>query len=131
MDVRAALRDLIDAAGADELADVLGELERARVIVLRRFLNGDDSALEPEVSVDLTVPQVSEMFGRHPNSIRDWLQSGRLRGYKLNGREWRIPRSSVEEFQRRQRLRDDSATPALGKARPRKLSDWRRQQDGS
>jgi excisionase family DNA binding protein len=128
---RAVFRDLIDAAGADELPDVLGELERARALVLRRFLNGDGEPESEEVLADLTVAAVAEMFDRHPNTIRDWLHSGALAGYRLNNREWRIPRSSLAEFQQRQRLGDDPATPALGKARPRKLGDWRRHRSAS
>lgn len=47
---------------------------------------------------NLTVEEVAEELGRRPSTIRGYLGSGDLRGYKLRGREWRIPRGAVREF---------------------------------
>src|SRR2546422_11707384 len=49
---------------------------------------GDGS---PPVAVDLTVTDLAQRFRRHPSTIRQWLESRRLEGYKLFGREWRVP----------------------------------------
>lgn len=122
----AALRALLDAAPDSGMIPVPASW-------LRQLLDreGDLDSTGDEIRADLTVAAVAEMFGRHPNTIRDWIARGVLAGYRLNGREWRIPRQALEEFQERQRLGDDSATPALGKARSSKLSDWQRHRDGS
>ncbi len=120
-----ALRALLAAAPDDALIPV-------PVAWLQALLDGEgdlDSAGD-EIRADLTVAEVAAIFNRHPNTVRDWIARGVLDGYRFNDREWRIPRSSVEDFQQRQRLGDDAATPALGKARPRKLSDWQRHRDG-
>jgi excisionase family DNA binding protein len=127
MSFTAALRALLAAAPDD------GTMIPVPASWLRQLLDreGDLDSSGDEIRADLTVAQVAVIFDRHANTIRDWIAQGVLAGYRLNGREWRVPRSSVEDFQRRQRLGDNSATPALGKARPRKLGDWRRQRDGS
>src|SRR2546428_6444055 len=60
---------------------------------------GDGS---PPVAVDLTVTDLAQRFRRHPSTIRQWLESGRLEGYKLFGREWRVPLAAVAAFQDQQ-----------------------------
>lgn len=35
---------------------------------------------------------------RSPSAIRRWLIGGSLRGYKLNGQSWRIPRSALRAY---------------------------------
>lgn len=52
-----------------------------------------------QYSVDLTVAEVAGMFDRRPQTIRDWIKKGALRGYKLSGREYRITETAVKEFQ--------------------------------
>ena len=55
-------------------------------------------------SVDPNVEQVAEMFGRGCSTIRSWLAAGEFpNAYKLQGREWRIPRSDIEALQARER----------------------------
>src|SRR2546428_2812586 len=60
---------------------------------------GDGS---PPVAVDLTVTDLAQRFRRHPSTIRQWLESGRLEGYKLFGREWRVALAPVAAFQDQQ-----------------------------
>ena len=82
---------------------------------------GDEPAA---VAVDLTVTDLAQRFRRHPSTIRQWLEAGRLEGYKLFGREWRVPLAAVAAFQDQQRHgreREGSLTrgaPSLG--------DWRK-----
>lgn len=53
---------------------------------------------QAEVSVDLTLEEVAEQVGRAVSTVRGWCASGELRGYRLNGREWRVPASAVAEY---------------------------------
>ena len=80
-----------------------------------------------EAVVDLTVPQVAKLFGRAPSTVRQWLKARLLDGYKLRGREWRIPQTAIAAFQERQRTvpRDHDA-PAPRPARGTSLGDWQR-----
>jgi excisionase family DNA binding protein len=64
---------------------------------------------------DPTVAQVAERYGKNPQTVRDWINSGKLKAYKLRGREWRIRPEDLE----RQRRGDSeaqttSASPPLG-----------------
>ena len=52
---------------------------------------------------DLTVKEVAEMYGRAPSTVTEWIRAGELRAYTMNGREYRIPPSALEEFRRKQR----------------------------
>ena len=49
----------------------------------------------PEVF--LTVEQVGERLQVHPESVRDWLRAGKLKGLKA-GRQWRITESALDTF---------------------------------
>jgi len=78
----------------------------------------------PAVTVDLTVTDLAQRFRRHPSTIRQWLESGRLEGYKLLGREWRVPLTAVAAFQDQQRHGlERGGSPARGVP---SLMDWRK-----
>lgn len=78
----------------------------------------------PAVAVDLTVADLAQRFRRHPSTIRQWLESGRLEGYKLLGREWRVPLAAVATFQDQQRHgRERRSSPTRGVP---SLADWRK-----
>ena len=82
---------------------------------------GDERAA---VAVDLTVTDLAQRFRRHPSTIRQWLESGRLESYKLFGREWRVPLAAVAAFQDQQRHgRERRSSPA--RVAP-SLADWRK-----
>ena len=59
---------------------------------------------------DLTVKEVAKETDRAPSTVRDWLLSGALRGYKFNDRDWRVPRAALEEYLDAQ-SKPTSATP--------------------
>jgi excisionase family DNA binding protein len=45
----------------------------------------------------LTVEEVAERLKVHPESVRDWLRAGKLKGLKA-GRQWRIQESALNAF---------------------------------
>lgn len=51
---------------------------------------------------DLTVPQVAAEMQVHEETVRRWLQSGRLKGYRPGGTKagWRITREAIEQLKR-------------------------------
>ena len=83
-----ALADALPAGGAVTLdRDALRRL--AGVVV--------ETAAEPDdLVVDLTVGEVGEALGRSASTVRGWCARGELPGsYRLNGREWRVPKASI------------------------------------
>ena len=58
---------------------------------------------EPDSLADLTVEQVAAELNRAVSTIRGWLGAGDLRGYRMNGREWRVPPAALREFREIQR----------------------------
>jgi excisionase family DNA binding protein len=73
---------------------------------------------------DYTVAQVADMFQRAAQTVRDWIKSGRLRAYKLNGREYRITRAAVEAYLEQQRNGEPDTRPK-GQASTADLGAWR------
>jgi excisionase family DNA binding protein len=55
------------------------------------------------VEPDLTVQQVADLFGKSPQTVRRWIKDRRLSAYTFSGREYRITRRALEEFQSRER----------------------------
>lgn len=111
------LRDL--ASGLPDGATVL--ISRDDLIELLQEVGpGGETSREPQS--DLTVAQVAQLFRRSPNSVRRWLETGDLKGYRLQGREWRIPAISLEEFKSAQ---PKSAHSSKGSAQA-DLGSWRR-----
>ena len=101
----------------EALLDVLGEGRGVGAVA-----TGGDGP--PAVAVDLTVTDLAQRFRRQPSTIRQWRESGRLEGYKLFGREWRVPLTAVAAFQDRQRQgREREGSPASGAP---SLGDWRK-----
>ncbi len=90
---------------------------------LRALLDGQPQA-ESGPIVDLTVEEVAELFGKTPQTIRDWLRTCQLEGYKLHAKQWRVPPASIKEFQERQR--NGGSSPATGgNGRGANLGEWR------
>jgi len=56
-----------------------------------------------DVEPDLTVEEVAQLFGRSPTTVRTWIRDQRLGAYRFGGREYRITRRALEEFQKCQR----------------------------
>ena len=81
------------------------------------------AALAGSSAADLTVPELAERFSRAASTVRSWLERGIMRGYRLRGREWRIPLAAVAEFEQREREgRPRKPTPQRGVTR---LDAWR------
>jgi len=72
---------------------------------------------------DMTVEEVAAEVKRSPSTVRTWLIAGDLRGYKLNGRDWRVTRSALREYLDRQATR----SPRCGSAKAEAgLGAWKR-----
>ena len=64
-------------------------------------LGGEPSTV---TAIDLTIADLADLFGKRPSTVRAWVEQGDFAGaYKLHRKEWRVPASSVEAFQNRQR----------------------------
>ncbi len=65
--------------------------------VLKRLPEGADG---PDRSGgDMTLDDVAAEVGRAVSTIRTWCNGGRLQGaYRLNGRDWRVPRAALRAF---------------------------------
>jgi hypothetical protein len=75
-----------------------------------------DSAAAPGAT-DLTIADLARLFGKRPSTVRAWVERGDFPGaYKLQGKEWRVPASSIDSFQHFQQQRSRSASG---------LSAWR------
>lgn len=110
-DVLASLRSIVD-----------GLPEGGSATLPRHFLE-ELLATASTTGADLTVAQVAEHFGRSRSTVRSWLEAGVLRGYRLRGREWRVPTAAVAEFREAERQ---------GGVRPNRrgvvdLGAWRRE----
>lgn len=48
----------------------------------------------------LTVDEIAERLKVHPETVRGWLRSGRLRGVRLGGTKlgWRVAESELRRF---------------------------------
>ena len=76
---------------------------------------------------DLTVEEVAEKTQRAPSTVRGWLLVGQLRGYKLNNRDWRIPRAALREYLEVQSREPESDPYDTG---PVDIAAWRRLDNG-
>ena len=92
MTLKERLRQLASALPSGDCAVTI---TRADLVMLL-----DDDTREAGVgsTQDLTVKVVAKETGRAPSTVRDWLISGALCGYKLNGRDWRVPRAVLREY---------------------------------
>lgn len=50
-----------------------------------------------QVPVVVDVPYVSVMFGIHPNTVKKYLRTGAIKGFKV-GVEWRIRKEALAAF---------------------------------
>ncbi len=104
MTLKERLRRLASALPSDDSAVTI---TRADIVAL---LEDDGRETEVGSTRDLTVEEVAKETGRAPSTVRDWLISEALCGYKLNGRDWRVPRAALEEYLDAQ-SKPTSATP--------------------
>ena len=74
---------------------------------------------------DFTVNRVASELSRSPSTVREWCRAGKIpEAYRLNGREWRIPRSGLQKYLNRQ---DGSGPRSPRRHREIDLSAWRRE----
>lgn len=46
----------------------------------------------------MKVERVAQIFDVTPYTVRDWLKSGKLKGVKSPGGQWRVTEEEVERF---------------------------------
>ena len=117
MTLRERLRQLASALPSDDCAVTI---TRADLVMLL-----DDDTREAGVgsTQDLTVKAVAKETGRAPSTVRDWLITGALPGYKLNGRDWRVSRDSLRNYLHTQSTKAAETEGAVGKV---DIAAWRR-----
>ena len=94
---------------------------------IRQRLEATAPPPEREAIVDLSCEEVAKQLGRKPSTIRGWAASGVLpRCYRLRGREYRIPQSSLAEFLARAQRQEEPEPEQAGSATPVDLGAWRR-----
>lgn len=92
--------------------------------VVRNWLSDLPEEADDNRFGDLTVPELAAELDRAESTVRGWLNAGDIpQAYKLNGREWRVPRTAVRDFLDRQR--DEDEGPGRIRSRGGKLGDWR------
>ena len=93
---------------------------RQRVQVMALGAEGDS----PGMGRLLTLEEAGEVVGRSPSTVRTWLNTSRLDGFKLNGRTWRIRESALRSFIERQES-GEHEPPTIRSSRSVELGDWR------
>lgn len=46
----------------------------------------------------MTTEEIGKIFNVGPATVRDWVKVGKLKGVKLDGRNWRVLRSEMIRF---------------------------------
>lgn len=109
----------------DRLRQLVSALPPAGAVTLTRAdlaaLLESDGADVAAATRDLSVEDVAAETGRKPSTVRGWLISGALRGYKLNGRDWRVTRAALREYLERQ-----VTGPAVEQGEDVDITAWRR-----
>src|SRR5689334_18200802 len=72
--------------------------------VLERLSATESNGTAPgDLEVDLTCEEVATLLQRKAPTVRAWCAAGLFKGaWRLNGKQWRIPRAGITEFQRQQ-----------------------------
>ena len=89
---------------------------------LRDLLDAEGDS--PGMGRLLTLEEAGEIVRRSPSTVRTWLNTSRLDGFKLNGRAWRIRESALLSFIERQES-GEHEPPTIRSSRPVELGDWR------
>lgn len=66
-----------------------------------------------QAAPDLTVEELACLFRRRPSAVRGWRGCGKLRGYKLNGRDRRVTRQAIREYEAAQGEAGRDSGPAI------------------
>lgn len=92
MTLKERLRQLASALPSDHSAVTM---TRADLVAM---LEDDSCEADLTSAQDLTVEEVAKKTGRAASTVRGWLISKALRGYKINNRDWRVPRPALREY---------------------------------
>lgn len=93
-----------------------------------RELLAQTAVTDAEALADLPVQDVAKVLHRKPSTIRAWCASGSIQAYKLNSREWRIPREALRAYQDQQREKslDNEKSKSFRAGRAVDLGAWRK-----
>lgn len=101
--------------------------EASSVTLTRRdilaMLEGAADAVPSTTGRDMTVEEVAEEVQRSPSTIRRWLIAGELRGYKLQGRDWRVTRPALRDYLAAQAASGNEEAPETSEV---DIGAWRR-----
>ena len=111
------MRQLASALPSDDSAVTI---TRADLVAL---LEGNRSETTVGSVRDLTVEDIAEETGRAPSTVRGWLISGALRGYKLHGYAWRVPCTALREYLDHQPMRHEEIPRGASAV---DITEWRR-----
>ena len=120
------LRVLVESAPPDATVPVrwIAELLDEDAATVEPVIRGNGS--DP-IMPDYTVDDIMTAMGRERSTVIGWIHHGDFPGaYKLNGREWRIPRGDWEAFLNRKR-HGRKQEPAAPGGHPVDLGRWRKQ----
>jgi len=117
MTIKERLRRLASALPSDHSAVTM---TRADLVAL---LEADIGEMEVNSTRDLTVEEVAEETGRAPSTVRGWLISGALRGYKFNGYSWRVPCIALRKYLEAQASKVGQMPPDVGEV---DIAAWRK-----
>ncbi len=126
MTVLDELAPRIETASAAELVEIFGELASAtkytEMKMLDRAIQQAANGSDPKPQADLSTAEIARMFGKSPQTVRDWIGKGLLDAYRFRGHEWRVTPEGLEKFKREQRepLKLEVVKPAPD------LSAWRK-----
>ena len=67
--------------------------------------------------------EVADETSRAPSTVRGWLISRALRGYKFNNRDWRVPRAALCEYLEGQLIEASEIPPDVGEV---DIAAWRK-----
>ena len=92
------------------------------VVWLRDLLSAEGDS--PGTDRLLTLEEAGNIVGRSPSTVRTWLNTGQLDGFKLNGRAWGIPERALHEFIENQQS-GGHEPPAIRSSASADLGGWR------
>lgn len=99
------IRQLMAALPSDRSAVTLTRAD------LASMMEAAGSDAPTATTRDLTVEEVAKEVRRAPSTVRGWLIAGELQGYKLNRRDWRIPRAALRAYLKEQTQQGASDDP--------------------
>jgi excisionase family DNA binding protein len=110
-----------------QLLDELPDDALLPVAFVRELL-AQNAVDDSDPLADLSVQDAAKVFDREPSTIRAWCASGSIQAYKLNSREWRIPREALRAYQDRQREKslDNEKSKSFRAGRAVDLGAWRK-----